>query len=49
LNALRKAFSVKENVIEVGIGSGIFAVPLGIKEGVEPSEAMRKRAVKKGL
>jgi len=49
LNALRKAFSVKENVIEVGIGSGIFAVPLGIKEGVEPSEAMRKRAEEKGL
>jgi len=48
-NALRKAFSVTENVIEVGIGSGIFAVPLGIKDGVEPSEAMRKQAEKKGL
>ena len=49
LNALRKAFSVTENVIEVGIGSGIFAAPLGIKDGVEPSEAMRERAENKGL
>jgi SAM-dependent methyltransferase len=49
LNALSKAFSVTENVIEAGIGSGIFAVPLGIKDGVEPSEAMRERAENKGL
>jgi len=49
LNALRKAFPKSGDAIEVGIGSGIFALPLGIKEGVEPSEEMRKRAEEKGL
>ena len=49
LNALRKAFSVTENVIEVGIGSGIFAAPLGIKEGVDPSKAMREKAKKRDV
>jgi len=49
LNAIKKALPQNTNVTEVGIGSGIFALPLGIKEGVEPSEAMRKRAEEKGL
>jgi len=49
LNAIKKALPENGDAIEVGIGSGIFAVPLGIKEGVEPSEAMRKRAEEKGL
>lgn len=35
--------------IEIGIGTGRFALPLGITEGVEPSEAMRNFAIKKGL
>lgn len=36
-----------ENIrgIEVGIGTGRFAQPLGIKEGVEPSEEMGMKAV----
>lgn len=40
-----------ENIIgiEVGIGSGKYALPLGIKEGVEPSEKMRELAIKRGL
>jgi len=50
LNAIKKALPLNiENVIEVGIGSGIFAQPLGIREGVEPSAAMRKRAQKRNL
>jgi ubiquinone/menaquinone biosynthesis C-methylase UbiE len=49
LKALKKALTVKENAIEVGMGSGIFAAPLGIKEGVEPSESMRNLAKEKGL
>jgi len=49
LNAIKKALPQNTNVTEVGIGSGIFAVPLGIKDGVEPSEAMRERAENKGL
>lgn len=40
-----------ENIrgIEVGIGTGRFAQPLGIKEGIEPSEAMAEKAIKRGL
>ena len=35
--------------MEVGIGSGKFAVPLGIKIGVEPSEKMAIKARTRGL
>jgi ubiquinone/menaquinone biosynthesis C-methylase UbiE len=35
--------------IEIGIGSGKFAKPLGIKKGIEPSLKMRQLAVKEGL
>lgn len=49
LNAIRKVLPQTKDTIEIGIGSGIFAKPLGIKEGVEPSKAMRERAVKKGI
>jgi len=49
LNAIKKALPENGDVIEVGIGSGIFAAPLGIKEGVDPSEAMREKAKRKDL
>lgn len=40
-----------ENIrgIEVGLGTGKFALPLGIKEGVEPSAAMAAKAIKRGI
>jgi SAM-dependent methyltransferase len=44
LNALKKVIPGEGEGIEIGVGSGIFAAPLGIRTGVEPSEAMRKRA-----
>ena len=44
LNAIKKALPENEDAVEVGIGSGIFAEPLGIKEGIDPSEAMREKA-----
>ncbi len=49
LNAIKKALPKNTNVTEVGIGSGIFAAPLGIKEGIDPSEAMREKAKKRGV
>jgi len=49
LNAVNRALPPKGNIIEIGIGSGIFAEPLGIKEGVEPSAAMRDKARGKGI
>ncbi len=46
-----KSFIPDENLkgIEIGIGSGRFALPLGIKIGVEPSEKMAEISTKKGL
>lgn len=35
--------------MEVGVGSGKFAVPLGIKVGVEPAEQMAAKATKLGI
>ncbi|MBI9039177.1 MAG: class I SAM-dependent methyltransferase [Bacteroidales bacterium] len=44
LNAIRKAIPSEKRGIEIGIGSGIFAKPLGITTGIEPSKAMREKA-----
>ena len=49
LNAIKNLLPNADGVIEIGIGSGIFAEPLGIKEGIDPSEAMRKKAQEKEL
>jgi SAM-dependent methyltransferase len=49
LNAIKKALPENGDAIEVGIGSGIFAAPLGIKEGVDPSETMREKAKNRGI
>lgn len=35
--------------LEVGVGTGKFAVPLGVKTGVDPSEKMAKKARKQGI
>ena len=35
--------------MEVGIGTGRFAAPLGISKGIEPSKAMAELARKKGI
>jgi len=35
--------------MEVGVGSGRFAAPLGIKVGVEPSEKMASKARRQGI
>lgn len=49
LNAIKKVISGKGNGIEIGIGSGIFAEPLGIFEGIEPSPAMRNKARQRNI
>ena len=49
LLAIKKVFPGQGEGIEIGIGSGIFALPLGIKKGVEPSETMRQKAIGRGL
>ena len=49
LNAIKSAMPVKGKGIEIGVGSGIFAEPLGISEGIEPSRAMRENAKQRNI
>jgi ubiquinone/menaquinone biosynthesis C-methylase UbiE len=52
LTAIREQLQkLPENIkgIEIGLGTGRFAVPLGIKEGVEPSVPMAQKAQKRGI
>ncbi len=49
LRALKHMTPPQERAVEIGIGTGRFAAPLGIKLGVEPSAPMRCLARKKGL
>lgn len=49
LQAIRALMPESENCIEIGVGSGRFAQPLGIKTGVEPSQKMRDIAEKRGI
>ena len=44
-----KALLPKGRGMEVGVGSGRFAAPLGIKFGIEPSENMAEIAKKRGV
>ncbi|MBZ2174466.1 bifunctional hydroxymethylpyrimidine kinase/phosphomethylpyrimidine kinase [Schnuerera sp. xch1] len=47
--ALKKFVTDPENCLSVGIGNGMFAEKLGIKFGVEPSEAMAKFARERNI
>lgn len=49
--ALLRAFStpVAEKCVEIGVGSGQFAEPLGIHFGLEPSRVMAKRARRRAV
>lgn len=49
LEAVRALLPTSGRGMEIGIGTGLFASVLGIKEGVDPSEAMAMAAKRKGL
>jgi SAM-dependent methyltransferase len=49
VEALRSLIPRWKKGVEIGVGTGRFAHPFGIKEGVEPSKAMRRLALRKGL
>jgi len=49
IQAIRELLPKVKKGIEIGVGSGRFAVPLGIKTGVDPSPRMRKIAQQKGI
>lgn len=52
LEAIKEHFKrLPENIrgIEVGLGTGRFAKPLGIKEGIEPAQEMARKATRRGI
>jgi len=49
INAIKDILPNFSNGIEIGVGSGKFALPLGIKLGIEPSVEMRKIAESRGI
>jgi ubiquinone/menaquinone biosynthesis C-methylase UbiE len=49
IQAIKELLPKTKKGIEIGVGSGRFAVPLGIKTGVDPSPRMREIAQQKGI
>lgn len=49
LHAVRELLPKSGDGIEIGVGTGRFAAPLGIKRGIEPSQSMAKLARRKGI
>jgi len=49
LEAVRTLLSPSGNGVEIGVGSGQFAAPLGIQHGLEPSDQMRRIAEQRGI
>jgi len=49
INAIKSLMPDFKNGVEIGVGSGKFALPLGLKFGIEPSSKMRKIAQSKGI
>jgi SAM-dependent methyltransferase len=49
LKAVKKQLPESGKSIEIGVGTGRFAAPLGIELGLEPSAPMRKIAEQKGI
>jgi ubiquinone/menaquinone biosynthesis C-methylase UbiE len=49
LVALRAFMPTKGHGVEIGVGTGRFAAPLGIKVGVEPARAMAEIAKNRGI
>jgi len=49
LNAVKELLPKVGTGLEVGVGTGRFAAPLGIKHGLEPSDEMAKIAMDNGI
>jgi len=49
LRAVRELLPANSSGIEIGLGTGRFAAPLGIAKGVEPSRSMAELARKKSI
>lgn len=49
LMTIRELLPERGEGLEVGVGTGRFAVPLGVRVGVEPSRTMGQLAIEKGV
>jgi ubiquinone/menaquinone biosynthesis C-methylase UbiE len=49
INVIKRILPDFKKGVEIGVGSGRFALPLGIEYGIEPSYKMRKIAESRGL
>ena len=49
IKTLKSLIKDTKNGLEIGVGTGKFAIPIGIKIGVEPSKKMKEIAISKGL
>ena len=49
LNAVRMFWPSKADGLDIGAGAGHFTAPLGVPFAIEPSAAMRKSALKRGV
>ncbi len=49
LEAVKEVLPPSGDGIEIGVGTGRFAVPLGVRIGIEPSPAMGKIAASRGI
>ena len=49
VEAVRKFIPKTGEGVEIGVGTGCFSIPFGIKVGVEPAKAMAEIARKRGI
>ncbi len=49
LNAIKQFLPIEGKGVEIGVGSGRFAMELGIEHGIDPSEKMAKIAFSRGI
>lgn len=49
LAAIRSLIPQNGKGVEIGVGSGIFAAPLKIKDGCDPSDTMLEKAAERGI
>jgi len=49
LNAIKSLLPIDKFGVEIGVGTGRFALPLGIKVGVDPSKKMAEISRKQGI
>ena len=49
LNAIKMAVPAMGEGVEIGVGTGVIAEPLRIKERAEPSKAMGEKAKKRNI